>query len=61
MISSIWKKLWNMKEGFPVVVANVLDYGIVVSKFELQSRYYISFRTITTGKGMKPLIPPAMG
>ena len=26
-------------------VANVLDYDIVVSKFELQSRYFVHFRT----------------
>ena len=27
------------------VVANVLDGDIVVSEFELQSRYYVYFRT----------------
>ena len=39
----------------------VLDCGIVVSEFELQSCYYIHFRTNTLGKGMSPLILPAMG
>ena len=29
------------------VVANVQDYDITVSKFELQSRYYVHFRTNT--------------
>ena len=40
------------------VVAEVPDCDIVVSKFELQSRYYVHFRTVTLEKGMKPLIPP---
>ena len=35
--------------------------GIVVNEFELQSRYYVHFRTNTLGKGMNPLILPAMG
>ena len=39
----------------------VLDCGIVVSEFELQSRYYVHFQTNTLGKGMNPLILPAMG
>ena len=38
-----------------------MDYGIVVSKFELQPRYYFHFQTNTFGKGMNPLILPAMG
>ena len=32
------------------VVANVLDGEIVVSEFELQSRCYVHFRTITLRK-----------
>ena len=36
-------------------------YGIVVSEFELQSRYYVHFRTNTLGKRMSVLILPAMG
>ena len=39
------------------IVANVLDCDIVVSKFELQSLYYVHFRTNTLRKGMDPLIP----
>ena len=35
------------------VVANVLDCKILVSKFELQSRYYVYVRTNTFGKGKK--------
>ena len=32
-----------------------------VSEFELQSRYYVHFRANTLGKGMDPLIRPAIG
>ena len=34
---------------------------IVAREFELLSRYYDHFRTNTLGKGMNPLILPAMG
>ena len=44
-----------------VSVVKVMDCGIVVSKFELQSCYYVHFRTNTLGKGMNCLIIPAMG
>ena len=44
-----------------VVVAIVLVCDIVVSEFELQSCYYVHFRTDTLGKGMNPLIPPGKG
>ena len=43
------------------VMVKVMDCGIVVSKFVLQSRYYVHFRANTLGKGMNPLILPAMG
>ena len=43
------------------VMVKVLDCGIVVSKFELQSRYDVHSRTNTLGKGMNLLILPAMG
>ena len=43
------------------VMVKAKDYGIVVSKFVLQSRYYVHFRTNTIGKGMNPLILPVMG
>ena len=39
------------------VVDAVLDCEIVVSDFELQSRYYIHFWNNTSGKCMKLLIP----
>ena len=42
-------------------MVRVLDCGIVVSEFELQSRYYVQFRTYSFGKGMNPLILPTMG
>ena len=38
------------------VVANVLDYEIVISEFEPQSSYYVHFQTNIFRKGMKPLI-----
>ena len=48
--------------GCPLgVMVKVMDCGIVVSKFVLQSRYYVHFRVNTIGKGMNPLILPAMG
>ena len=39
----------------------VLDFKIVVSKFELQPCYYGHFRNNILGKGMNPLILPAVG
>ena len=44
-----------------VLLVKVMDCGIVVRKFELQSRYYVHFRANTLGKGMNPLILPVMG
>ena len=41
-------------------IVKVMDCGIVVSKYELQLRYYIHFRTNTLGKDMTLLILPAM-
>ena len=42
------------------VVVNVLDCDIVVSKFEIQSWYYVHFQTNAFGKGMNPLIRSAI-
>ena len=42
-------------------MAKVLEYEIIVSMFEFQSRYYVHFWTNTLKKGMNPLILPAMG
>ena len=36
------------------VMVKVQDYGIVVSEFKLQPRYYVHFRTNNLGKGMNP-------
>ena len=43
------------------VMVQAMDYGIVVSEFVLQSRYYVHFRANTLGKGMNPLILPVIG
>ena len=43
------------------VMVKATDCGIVVREFVLQSRYYVHFRANTLGKGMNPLILPAMG
>ena len=42
-------------------MVKALDCGIIVREFVLQSRYDIHFRANTPGKGMNPLILPAMG
>ena len=42
-------------------MVKAMDYEIVVSEFELQSRYYVHFRANTLGKGMNPLILPDIG
>ena len=51
------KKEWECPRS---VMVNAMDCGIVVREFVLQSRYYVQFRTNTIGKGMNPLILPAM-
>ena len=43
------------------VMVKAMNCGIVVSEFVLQSRYYVHFRANTLGKGMNPLILPAIG
>ena len=43
------------------VMVKAMDGGIVVSAFVFQSRCYFHFRADTLGKGMNPLILPAMG
>ena len=43
------------------VIVKAMDCGIVVREFVLQSRYYVHFQANTLGKGMNPLILPAMG
>ena len=39
------------------VGANVLDSKIVATEFELQSCYYVHFRTNTIGKAMGKIVP----
>ena len=56
----------RLQQTFPVgcprgVMVKAMDSGIVVREFVLQSRYYVHFRANTLGKGMNPLILPAMG
>ena len=54
----------NVKGGCPrngYVMVKAMDCGIVVGEFVLQSRYYVHFRANALGKGMNPLIFPAMG
>ena len=56
--------LWsNLTEGGCPrgVMVKAMDCGIVIREFVLQSRYYVHFRANTLGKGMNPLILPAMG
>ena len=49
---------WGSSSG---VMTKVLDCGLEVNEFKLQLCYYIHFWTNTLGKGMNPLISPAMG
>ena len=42
-------------------MVKAMDCEIVVSEFELNSRYYVHFRTNTQGKDMNLFILPAMG
>ena len=42
-------------------MVKAMDCGIVVSEFKVQSCYDVHFRTNTLGKGVNPLILPAMG
>ena len=39
------------------IVANILDFDIVVSNFRLHSHYYVHFWTHTLRKSMNVLIP----
>ena len=48
---------WGCPSG---VMDKMMDYEIVLSKFELESRYYVQFRANTLEKGMNPLVLPAM-
>ena len=52
------KKIKGCPRG---VMVKAMDCGIVVREFVLQLLYYIHFWANTLGKGMNPLILPAMG
>ena len=43
------------------IVGTKLDCGVEVSKFEMQSRYYIHFRTNTHWKRYEPPNSPSYG
>ena len=45
LIVIIWKPTQEYGVSPRKVVVNVLDWDIVVSEFELKSRYYVNFRT----------------
>ena len=47
--------------GLRGAMVKALDCGVVVSEFVLPSRYYVHFQANTLGRGMNPLIHPAMG
>ena len=56
------KNIHLYPRGYPCgVMVKAMDYGIIVSEFELQSRYYVHFRANSLMKGMNPLFLPAMG
>ena len=55
------KSINKTNKGCPRgVMVKARDYGIVVSEFVFQLRYYVHFWANTLGKGMNPLILPAM-
>ena len=61
-VTYLQPKTKERKRGCPRgVMVKAMDRGIVVCEFVLQSRYYVHFRANTLGKGMNPLIIPAMG
>ena len=61
VMASIFSKALGLEVCPRGVMVKAMDCGIVVSEFVFQSRYYIHFRANTLGKGMNPIILPAMG
>ena len=55
-VSRLTKKIWQRSD----VTTKVLECSLVVSGFELQSRYYVHFCINTFGKVMNPLISQAI-
>ena len=56
--NSEFESTWGYPRG---VMVKAMDCGTVVSEFVLQLRYNVHFRANSLGKGMNPLILPAMG
>ena len=55
------KQYYVMDRGIARGVAvNVLDCNILISEFELQSRFYVHLRTNTFGERYEPPYPSAM-
>ena len=47
---------WNKVFGRPCgILTKMLDWGLKISEFELQSRYYVDFQTNTSRKSMTHL------
>ena len=61
IILNLYYEVFNSNLGCPRgIMVKATDCRIVVNEFELQSRYYVHFRANTLGKGMNPIINPAM-
>ena len=45
-----------LEEGHSSVVANVLDWNVIITEFKPHSGYYVHFRIDTLGKRMNPLM-----
>ena len=61
MYTIVWMHHIEAHKTHSGVMVKAMDCEIVIREFVLQSRYYVHFRANTLGKGMNPLILPAMG
>ena len=52
--ASISMVIWRSPHRF---MAKVLDCGLEMNEFKLQSHYYVHIQVNTLGKGMNPFIP----
>ena len=57
----MWSLLFCIWWSLCGVVVNVLDWDIEKSEFELQSCYYVHFRTNTLWERHEPSFPPSYG
>ena len=58
----LWLERYGLFRGCPRgEMVKAMDCGIIVSEFVLQSYYYLHYQENTLGKGMNPLVLPAMG